>query len=345
MGEKVIFVLFSCFVLILSNTTPVLANIYMPSGSFEIWSCDRSTVFRWVPSPNYGMSHAGVYQNGELIYTIQNLRTSDIFINNIIISQDFQNVMFIPSRYNIRHKYPSGQVSYVAMEFYTLGELVKTHNITDFIRDMNRVSRFITDEMWLTPIPGTRSLTEHIREYDILRVMTVERIVFELDLTTGKVLSYRYYDPSLMESDVTIMIHGNKIEFYDQRPVILNERLFVPVRDIFEPLGFIVEWNTNVRYVHIRDTYETFSISMSIDVPLFSVMTFDHEDASFIGFSRTLYVPAQIINGRAMMPLRAILESLGYRLDWDEATNTVFITYCTDGGTTPFDIRFRSHEV
>ena len=106
MGEKVICVLFACVIFILSNTIPVLADAYVPDGSFEIWSYDRSMVFRWVPSPNYRMSHAGVYRNGELIYTIPNLHSGDVFRHDIILSQDFQNVMFIPQTYHIRHTYP-----------------------------------------------------------------------------------------------------------------------------------------------------------------------------------------------------------------------------------------------
>ncbi len=37
-------------------------------------------------------------------------------------------------------------------------------------------------------------------------------------------------------------------------------------------------------------------------------------------------VPAQIINGRTMVPARTISEASGYKVDWGEATRSVFIT-------------------
>ena len=350
MGKKVICVLFTCAALILSGIVPVLAGTNMLARPFEIWSCDRSMVFKWAPGPNYGMSHARVYQNGELIYTIQNFHSGDVFRHDIILSQDFQNVMVIRTQDNIQHMGTSAPASYIAIEFYTRGELVKTHYITDLVRDMNRISPWLNHANWLSmarpnPLSPFQRISpiEHIREYDILRVITIERIVFDFDLRTGEILSYRYYDPPLVESDVIINIHGNEIRFYDQRPVIQNERIFVPVRDIFESLGFTVEWDASTPpAITIWNRYENFRISASIGSPQFMVATFDSDEKSFTGFVRTLDVQAaQIINGRTMVPLRALLESVGYRVDWDEATSTVFITYCPDIGTAPVNVGFR----
>jgi hypothetical protein len=41
--------------------------------------------------------------------------------------------------------------------------------------------------------------------------------------------------------------------------------------------------------------------------------------------SYSLDVPAQIINGRTMLPIRALVESVGYSVGWDAATSTVVI--------------------
>ena len=41
--------------------------------------------------------------------------------------------------------------------------------------------------------------------------------------------------------------------------------------------------------------------------------------------AHTLDIPAQIIGGRTMLPLMAVLESVGYQLDWDGLTNTVSV--------------------
>ena len=39
----------------------------------------------------------------------------------------------------------------------------------------------------------------------------------------------------------------------------------------------------------------------------------------------TLDVPAQIKNGRTLVPVRAISESLGVKVDWDDTTKTVIL--------------------
>ena len=39
-----------------------------------------------------------------------------------------------------------------------------------------------------------------------------------------------------------------------------------------------------------------------------------------------LDVPAQIIGGRTMLPIAAVVRSVGYEVDWDAETRTVVIT-------------------
>jgi len=41
--------------------------------------------------------------------------------------------------------------------------------------------------------------------------------------------------------------------------------------------------------------------------------------------SHQLDVPAQIIGGSTMLPLRAVIEAIGYQLIWDGPTQTVII--------------------
>ena len=57
-----------------------------------------------------------------------------------------------------------------------------------------------------------------------------------------------------------------------------------------------------------------------------SVITIDSASFTANGASHTLDVPAQIIGGSTMLPIRAVLESVGYNLSWDESTRTVTIS-------------------
>ena len=44
------------------------------------------------------------------------------------------------------------------------------------------------------------------------------------------------------------------------------------------------------------------------------------------GEAVTIDTPAQIINDRTMMPLRAVVEGLGLAVSYDDATRTITIT-------------------
>jgi len=111
---------------------------------------------------------------------------------------------------------------------------------------------------------------------------------------------------------ISIKVDGNAIPF-DQPPVIVDGRTMVPVRAIFEALGAGINWDDATKTV----TAERWGvvIKMAIGNDVFYVD----------GRPVTLDVPAQIINGRTMVPVRAIGEALNCRVEWDGANSTVNI--------------------
>jgi hypothetical protein len=119
---------------------------------------------------------------------------------------------------------------------------------------------------------------------------------------------------ALANEAITVTINGQKVVFNDQEPVIVDGRTLVPVRGVFETLGFNVEWDNSTRTAIL--TKDGYIVNISIGSNNFTTN----------GTSHTLDVPAQIINGSTMLPIRAVLESVGYALNWDSATNTVVIT-------------------
>ena len=132
-------------------------------------------------------------------------------------------------------------------------------------------------------------------------------------------------------SEITVTIDGERVVFPDQGPIIVQGRTLVPVRDVFEALGFEADWNRTEQQAELtRDDYV-------IIIPIGS-STFTTN-----GVSYELDVPAQIIAGRTLLPLRAVLESVGYELDWDGSTRTVIITTPGVDAPTParvFDATF-----
>jgi len=112
---------------------------------------------------------------------------------------------------------------------------------------------------------------------------------------------------------ITVLIEGQQVSFTDQNPTVIDGRTLVPVRGVFEELGFSVDWDPTTSQVTLRGG----------DVV---VITIGSNVFTTNGVSRELDVPAQTIGGRTMLPLRLVLESVGYYLGWDAATATVLIS-------------------
>ena len=113
--------------------------------------------------------------------------------------------------------------------------------------------------------------------------------------------------------DIMVIIDSVILDFEDQGPVIVEGRTLVPVRCVFEALGFEVYWNRASRQAELTRGEDI------IIIPIGS------ETFTTNGESHPLDVPAQIIGGRTLLPLRLVLESIGYELDWCRNTRTVFI--------------------
>ena len=115
------------------------------------------------------------------------------------------------------------------------------------------------------------------------------------------------------ESEVKVIVDGNQVVFEDQAPVLENGRTLVPLRATFNALGAEVDWMAESSTVFANKRLK--SISLKIDD---TKMYVD-------GKETTLEVPAKLINGRTMIPLRAVAEALDTEVGWDAETFTVSI--------------------
>ena len=120
------------------------------------------------------------------------------------------------------------------------------------------------------------------------------------------------------QSDITVTIDGVKVKF-DVPPQIVEGRTLVPMRKIFESLGAKVTWIESDRsIIAIKD--ETI-IAMTIDSDKMVVTDLISTNSETV----ILDVPPVIVDSRTMVPARAISESLGLKVDWDNNTRTVII--------------------
>ncbi|WP_130861115.1 N-acetylmuramoyl-L-alanine amidase [Bacilliculturomica massiliensis] len=117
--------------------------------------------------------------------------------------------------------------------------------------------------------------------------------------------------------DVTVLVNGSELEM-DQPPVLKEGRVLIPFRAVFEALGAEVGWDGTSQTVSAeKDGTE---VLMTIDSKTMTV-----KDAQGTR-SVELDVPAQIANGRTLVPGRAAAEALSAAVDWLDESRTVTIT-------------------
>ncbi len=119
--------------------------------------------------------------------------------------------------------------------------------------------------------------------------------------------------PAFANSEISVYINEDRLEF-DVPPQIINDRTMVPMRKIFESLGAVVTWDEPSRTATGKKGDVT--VNVSID----SKILFKN------GVPKTLDVAPALIDGRTLVPVRAIAESFDCEVDWIAETRTVQIT-------------------
>lgn len=114
-------------------------------------------------------------------------------------------------------------------------------------------------------------------------------------------------------NDIKVLLDGTPINF-DVPPQIIDGRTMVPMRAIFEVMGATVDWDENKK-----------SIGAIKGSTLIIMVIGEKTYLSKNGVS-TLDVPPQIINGRTLVPARAVAECFDCNVTWDNASRTVLIT-------------------
>ncbi|MBB6217782.1 tetratricopeptide (TPR) repeat protein [Anaerosolibacter carboniphilus] len=107
---------------------------------------------------------------------------------------------------------------------------------------------------------------------------------------------------------------NNELIQLDVQPTIVNNRVIVPVRAVFEALGIQVGWDETTKTV--IGTKDELTIKLPIG----------NKSAIKNNRSVSLDVPATINGGRTLIPLRFIAESIGANVEWDGINKIVSIS-------------------
>lgn len=115
------------------------------------------------------------------------------------------------------------------------------------------------------------------------------------------------------EQKLNVNLNGEPVAFSNVQPVIVNGRTLIPLRGLFEKMGYSIDWEPATKTATLIK--ESGIISMRSG----------HKALQVNQNSIILDVPAQIINNSMMIPLRAISEATGASVNWDADTKTVHI--------------------
>jgi hypothetical protein len=117
---------------------------------------------------------------------------------------------------------------------------------------------------------------------------------------------------SASAESVQVTINGSPLQL-DVPPVIINGRVMVPLRAIFEALGATVQWNP------VDQSIVATKGNTAIRLQIGSTAAFNN------GVQVTLDAAPQIEGGRTLVPVRFVGEALGAEVTWDGTNRQVNI--------------------
>ena len=116
------------------------------------------------------------------------------------------------------------------------------------------------------------------------------------------------------EADVKVFVDNEEIKFEAATPTLLDGRVMVPVRAVFEKAGAKVDWNGETRVTTL--TMGDYEVTIKVDDP-FLVKN---------GEPVALDVPASIIEESLAIPVRAIAEAMDFGVTWNGVRSSVLIS-------------------
>lgn len=118
--------------------------------------------------------------------------------------------------------------------------------------------------------------------------------------------------------DIKVFMEGKELSF-DQPPIVEEGRTLVPMRMIFEALDAKVSWDQQTQMV---TAVSAEGKELTLQIGQTKVSITEGDKVSQV----TLDVPAQIVSGRTLVPLRAVSELMSAEVKWEDTTHTVNIS-------------------
>jgi len=118
------------------------------------------------------------------------------------------------------------------------------------------------------------------------------------------------------EYGIKVFANGNQVDFSTMgvQPMIREGRTLMPVRALMAALGGQVNWDPSTQTVTATNGNTTISMQIGAGNMLVN------------GQPVSLDAPATIVNGRTMLPLRAMAQAMGMNVNWYGQSDMVVLT-------------------
>ena len=130
-------------------------------------------------------------------------------------------------------------------------------------------------------------------------------------------VTFEYEDISLSPEPYSVYVEEEPVLFQDVRPQLVEGRTMVPLRGVFEKLGASVSYGNGSATVFAED--KVINVKIGEDI----LVVYDLKN--FVRKEIKIDVPPQLVGDRTMVPLRAISEAMGCRVEWAPNIQAVFI--------------------
>ncbi|HEV2283939.1 MAG TPA: copper amine oxidase N-terminal domain-containing protein [bacterium] len=117
----------------------------------------------------------------------------------------------------------------------------------------------------------------------------------------------------LAQPAIQVYVDGQIVNF-DVPATVINGRVLVPLRGVFERLGATVDYDTSTQHIVALRGGQAVEL------------TIGSRQARVNNLPALLDVPAFTIAGRTMVPLRFVSEALGAGVQWVDTSRTILIT-------------------
>lgn len=112
---------------------------------------------------------------------------------------------------------------------------------------------------------------------------------------------------------IALYIDGELIITTVMPPIQFEGAVVVPAREVFSKMGATVEWRASEQSVYVHDEYNLI------------VLKINSQEAWVNQTTKSLMMPAKLINDKVMVPIRFISETLGYHVKWVQSERAIYI--------------------